>query len=171
MPSDIDLFEKAKLIAAMFHEGQKYGDEPYTAHLVDVDRVLLKFGHTDPVIRAAGRLHDVIEDTSLDAETLAALLTDYPEAAEVVAIVRAVTSKPGKNRRERNKATYPGIRALDKAVIVKLADRIANTARSFLNASSTFDMYKKEHAGFREALYREGELDAMWSYLEMLSSF
>lgn len=176
----MNILEKAKKIASIYHANQKYGEGiPYTQHLNDADETLVKFGYLDLITRAAVYLHDVIEDTDLDATTLLDLLTDSEpsntklelEAQEVVMLVQAVTNRPGKNRAERNAATYPAIRQHTGAVLIKLADRISNTVRAFLNGDSKFSMYQKEYKGFREALYRKGEYDAMWSYLDMLNSF
>lgn len=158
------LVEAARSFAIKAHGDQKYGDEPYSVHLEDVLRVLDGKMIFDEAIRAAGYLHDVVEDTEV---TLEALESVFPR--EVTSLVSAVTSEPGKNRKERNAATYPKIRANHKAVILKLADRVANVRRSLRSGSSTLSMYKKEYQGFRDALYYASlETAPFWEELDSI---
>ena len=59
------IVSKAFLFARGQHEGQKYGERPYTEHLEVVVFQLRLFGHHhDPNLLAAGYLHDVVEGQS-----------------------------------------------------------------------------------------------------------
>ena len=157
------MVEAARIFALHAHGDQKYGEEPYEVHLSAVVAILHE-RFNDSELEAAGWLHDVIEDTPV---SLQELLKVFPEST--VAIVHAVTSEPGANRKERNSATYPKIRTNHKAVIVKLADRIANVRNSIASNSKLLNMYKREYPGFRVALYYEApDIFSMWEELDSL---
>ena len=55
-----------------------------------------------------------------------------------------------------------------KGTILKLADRIANARACAHEGHRKLGMYRKEHPAFREALFREGWADAMWTELDKL---
>lgn len=78
----------------------------------------------------------------------------------------------GRNRHERYAKTYPKIKANKDALIIKLADRIANIEFSKGSNTSFVEMYKKEWSGFYGALFNSEETDPrikkMWQYLEGL---
>lgn len=152
--------------AEKVHEGQLYGaTRPYTHHLDLVAQVLMHHGYRkDRALLNAAWLHDTLEDqparcTPQDLHSLF--------GHDTAMLVEAVTNKPGKNRRERHEATYPGIRAAGtRAVALKLADRIANVEFSQLEGDEgKLKMYQKEHAFFAKTLYKRGELEDMWDRL------
>lgn len=157
-------------LAELHHEDQTYGSYYYTRHLQDVTKVLLNFGYAAPELLVAAILHDTLEDTGLA----------YNEIRDrfgliVAELVYAVTDERGRNRKERHAKTYPKIAAFSTAITLKLADRIANVefclrkdADDTEREKSKFDMYKKEHAEFRLALYDHGGPSEMWDYLESL---
>jgi (p)ppGpp synthase/HD superfamily hydrolase len=158
-----ELPAQAREFARARHTEQRYGDEPYDAHLAAVVLVLQRFGHTDVVLETAAWLHDVVEDTKT---TLVEVEDRF--GAEVTGLVQAVSSEPGRSRKERNALTYPKIRALPQAVILKLADRIANVEHGLAQGSGLVVMYRSEWPAFREALYVPGVADAMWAHLDGL---
>ena len=105
--------ERAIAIAAEAHAGQvdKAG-QPYILHPL---RVLLRVdGHDERIVAA---LHDVVEDSSVTLERLAA----EGFSAEVLVAVAALTKRPGESRLEaaHRAAANPIARA------VKLADNAA----------------------------------------------
>jgi (p)ppGpp synthase/HD superfamily hydrolase len=162
---ELSLVDRAREFGAARHAraGQLYGGQPYSVHLEAVEKVLLSFGYTDPVLLAAAWLHDTKEDTGATSEELVALFGD-----EVAHIVDLVTDKPGKNRRERHTATYPLIAADEKATVLKLADRIANVEACVAARDlGRLRMYQKEHGHFREVLWRPGTGD-LWDHLDGL---
>lgn len=136
-----------------------YGEgEPYSVHLEDVETILIEFNHISSTLRAAAWLHDVLEDVLTTTEQREKFKTEFP--GYLYLIVEAVTSEPGKNRKERNTKTYPKIANLDYAIVLKLADRISNGRASVRKAfsvdtkyNSKYSMYKKEYPEFRAALY------------------
>ena len=101
-----DSFEQARTLALASHAGQLYGDVAYAKHLESVIEVLERFGArldddwTAPIL-VAGWLHDAVEDTPLDLDTVRTQLGDT-----VADLVWRVTDEPGANRRERKAATY-----------------------------------------------------------------
>jgi GTP diphosphokinase / guanosine-3',5'-bis(diphosphate) 3'-diphosphatase len=107
--------ERAIAIAAQAHAGQfdKAG-KPYILHPM---RVLLRVEGTSEQIAAV--LHDVVEDSSVTLEHLAA----EGFKAEVLAAVEALTKKPGESRIQAaaRAAANPIARA------VKLADNAENS--------------------------------------------
>lgn len=158
-----DLEQRAQRLAAHYHQGQSYGEKPYTAHLADVVAVLKRFGVTNPVLLAAGWLHDAIEDTSVTFEQLEAEF-----GQDVANLVAAVTSESGSNRKERNAKTYLKIRENPDAVVLKLCDRIANVEASLQTHPPKLKMYRSEFPTFQAALKQEGAGQKLWEHLEEL---
>lgn len=149
----------AKRFAIRAHGQQKYSvDFPYSFHLQQVENVLMTFGHFEEDIRIAAWLHDTLEDTEATYEEI---LTRFGE--QVATLVACVTEPKGGNRAWRHAQTYPKIAANGQAVLLKLADRIAN-----VEAGGKMDMYLKEHVEFKRALFKQGEHEEMWTYLDSL---
>lgn len=160
----MNIAEKAKEFAIAQHGTQKYGEHPYSYHLARVSQVLAQFGYAgDEAIAAAGWLHDTLEDTPTTYEML---VSEFGK--ETADIVFAVTSEPGENRAERFRKTALKIQSNKKALIVKLADRIANTEASLQSNPKLYKMYVKEFPLFKELLYnpKDVELLPLWNRLE-----
>lgn len=148
------------------HGDQMYGDRPYVEHLVDVVWVLKRHYVATSEVVAAAYLHDTVEDTDY---TLKEIRDEFGN--EIADMVHAVTSEPGKNRKERNAATYPKIAATPGAVALKLADRISNVRASWKTQDRRLFMYYREYPGFRKALFdldRDPGLAPMWKTLDEL---
>jgi len=151
----------ARTFAVKAHGDQRYGDLPYVAHLDKTAEEMIRIVAEEPLLQPAkliliqaAYLHDVLEDTTF-------ALDDFSE--DVVALVKAVTDEPGKNRKERKSKTYPKIFSFGiHATAVKLADRIANVLSSRYNDQRLFKMYKDEFEEFEKALRVPGELDKAW---------
>src|SRR5689334_382384 len=134
---------KAEMYAEIKHSGQTYNEEvPYTFHLKNVVKVLERFDLTDPIWICCAWLHDVIEDTTGSYNDIKIRFGE-----EVAERVYRVTSELGRNREERNKKTYPKIAEDRNAVLLKLADRIANVEYGLASGGKT-DMYAKEFPSF-----------------------
>lgn len=169
----MDLITQAKQFATQRHvldNRQLYGNVlPYTHHLQDVERVLIRFGpahvgYLRDVVLAAAWLHDVIEDTRGRANEVRQRDLEELFGEQVADLVYAVTCEDGPNRKTRNALTYPKIRAAgQQATRLKLADRIANVEFG----GRAVGMYIKEHADFKNALFvsADGNED-LWDYLE-----
>lgn len=161
-----NIVERARVFAAIAHANQTYGGGPYTAHLHDVVLTLEEFGHDGKNMKAAGYVHDVVEDCGVEYATLVDVFNE-----EIAEMVYCVSNEPGANRKERHLKTYPKIRSNAQALALKLADRISNVKNCILTDNAKYDgMYKKEHAGFKAALYCEGQHAVMWKWLDFLLS-
>lgn len=175
----MDLLTQAKAFATRKHvldNQQLYGHVlPYTHHLQDVERVLIRFDITHEVMLTAAWLHDLVEDTAGRHNEVRARDVEELFGEDVAKLVAAVTSEPGPNRKTRNPLTYPKIRAAGQdAVALKLADRIANI--EFGGRASK--MYRDEYKDFCHGLHG-GELETrlyagapsvedMWACLDAL---
>lgn len=159
----MDILAAAKSYATLHHvirKGQLYGNVPYTHHLDQADRVLIRFDETRLFMRVAIWLHDVVEDTDVKLRDIEENFGD-----EVALLVGAVTSEEGPSRRVRNALTYPKIRAAGtNAVRLKLADRIANVE----NGGGSVAMYAREYSDFRHALHDQSDTQniPLWSFLD-----
>ena len=151
--------KQSQQFAISKHGNQKYGEHPYSYHLNYVVNILTEYGYAkDDAIISAGWLHDTIEDTDT---THAMLVLEFNQ--EIADIVWAVSSEPGKNRQAKFRNTAPKIISNKKALIIKLADRIANTEASLANNPKLYQMYVKEFALFHELLYQDNL--PMWERL------
>lgn len=137
-------------------------------HLEAVQAVLARFGIDDEVVRAAAWLHDVLEDNPNVHR--ADLERSLPE--DVVAIVDACTDGEGQSREERKMRPLRLIPQVHNAVLVKLADRIANVEASIEDHhDDRVAMYRLEHDTFVESLRESPSTPSaqpMWSHLEQL---
>ncbi len=177
----MNILQSAKLFATQKHvldNKQLYGSIlPYTHHPQEVEQVLIRFGWEEDInLRCGSWLHDVIEDTRGKANEVK--IRDIRElfGDDVAALVDAVTTVEGENRKIRNALTYPRIRAAGiRAVSLKLADRTANVEFSLANGGLS-DMYREEHPDFRHGCYisevpnteAADRMLKMWHYLNGL---
>lgn len=77
--------EVARQIAEKQHEGQKYGDKPYTAHVQEVVDAVR------PELKPAAYLHDVVEDTRISPRRLA----EQGVSNRTIDTVNILTRRPG----------------------------------------------------------------------------
>lgn len=161
---DLKKAEAAMLFAIKKHGAQKYGDQPYLTHLVQVVNVLSEFGYSDNLtIISAGWLHDVLEDTDATREELASKF-----GTPIAYAVWCVTSEIEGNRMHRLQSVIPKLESSEPALIVKLADRIANTEKSKTDNNRLHSAYSRENYLLRECFYRrkfENNLNLMWDRL------
>ena len=158
--------DKAKAYAVLKHSGQTHGTRPFTSHLTEVVNTLHEFGYKDDDLTAAAWLHDVVEDTDVIIEEI------YQAFGNRIGdLVDALTDGNGKTRVEKKKKPYATIPLIKGAVIVKLADRIANVRHTVEEGSTAeryFKTYKREHPGFTSALRKNGEAIKMWEEVDAL---
>lgn len=170
----METLEKIKKFALKSHKDTKhYYDEflPYEFHLRMVNKAIKDFLHIiseewRDIVIAAGWLHDCVEDARKSYNDI----VKATGSKEVAEIVRAVTSDlRGRNREEKfSPQVYEDIRNTPYATFVKLCDRIANVQYSKMTGSSMFDKYKKEHVKFRKELFKTGQFEEVWAYLDDL---
>jgi GTP pyrophosphokinase len=123
-----DLVRKAYELAHRLHEGQfRRSGEPYIHHPLMVASYLADLNMDGPSI-AAGILHDVLEDTAVTRDELAA---EFPEP--IPSIVQGVTKISRINFQTTHEAQVENLRLMILAmaqdirvVIVKLCDRLHN---------------------------------------------
>ncbi len=129
-PESLALIRKAADYAYAHHEGQlRKSGEPYTVHLDNVAYILAEL-RCGPKTIAAGFLHDVIEDTGITKEELAAEFDD-----EIVELVEAVTKIGALKFLNKHDPEYQAANhrkifiamAKDvRVILIKLADRLHN---------------------------------------------
>lgn len=111
--------------AAQAHAGQdRKGDgSPYIRHPVEVARLLHREGVDDDVTTAAALLHDVVEDTDVDAAEIRERF-----GSEVHALVEAMTEdksiEPYRARKEHHREQVEA--AGPATVRIYVADKLAN---------------------------------------------
>lgn len=165
------LYFEALVFATEAHGAQMYDkDKPYLFHLANVCQTLNRFGFTIakyPTIQISGILHDVVEDTDVKLKEVRGRFGN-----EVADIVDLVTDKPGETREVRHLATYPLIAKNEKAIIVKLADRITNVEYSdFTSNLKQWRKYRREYQYFRETLMPGSAMlltMKMWQHLDRM---
>ena len=71
--ADLDLLRRAYFFSALHHRGQvRASGEPYLVHPLEVADILADM-RLDEIAVATGLLHDVVEDTLVDLETIKAV--------------------------------------------------------------------------------------------------
>lgn len=151
--NDLSVVAAARLAVAA-HDGQRYGDLPYEAHLRDVAKICEPYGHQAVIV---AWLHDTLEDTNLDRPTIERMF-----GWDVGLAVVYLTDPPGSSRAERKMEMYrklssevlqrnPGTKRL--VYIVKAADRLANVRACVASGNtSRLRMYRQEHEEFIRAI-------------------
>ena len=165
--SSTDIVSRARASAVAAHGEQRYAGQPYVVHLDAVAALLAPYGATAQTI---GYLHDVVEDTPVPLQRIR---DEFGE--QVAECVGLVTDVPGENRKERKARTNAKLAKVtgdaQLALIVKAADRLANLRTSARDQrDSKLDMYRREHPAFREAAFRPGLCDELWSEIERILS-
>ena len=157
--------KEAAYFAISKHGNQTYDGYPYYYHLEQVVDVLKEFEFTEDKYIISGYLHDVLEDGDASYNDIKDLF-----GVDVAEIVYSVSDELGRNRKERKAKTYPKIRANKDAIIVKLADLIANLRNSLLKKPHMAEMYANEFEGFKNELYDQSHYEAsrMWVELEKI---
>jgi (p)ppGpp synthase/HD superfamily hydrolase len=156
--TDKDL-QNALFVSENAHKNQTYDEVfPYMKHIYDVINVLKRFGFNSNKMLIAAALHDIIEDTALSYNKVKKYF-----GLEVAEMVYCVTDELGRDREEKKKKTLPKTASNPDAIILKLADRIAN-----IEHGGKVDMYVKEYSEFKGALYLNTPKDGlvMWAYLD-----
>jgi (p)ppGpp synthase/HD superfamily hydrolase len=150
------------------HATQTYDEYPYFKHLENVYNVLIQFGYDEgnplhvPLLAAAW-LHDVLEDSS---RSYADLKEQFGE--DVAEIVFCMTDEIARTRKEKKQKTYQKIRSNKSAIIVKVADRIANIEHAKKNRPDKLKMYAAEQKEFQDELRVYEHIIPMWNYLDKL---
>ncbi len=125
---DVDLIRRAYLFSALHHRGQKRASgEPYLVHPLEVAGILADM-RLDEVSVSTGLLHDVVEDTLVDLETIRSYFGD-----EIALLVDGLTKIAHISNLSKEKQQAENVRKMVLAmitdvrvVLIKLADRLHN---------------------------------------------
>ena len=149
---------KSRNYAIDKHKSQRYGSYPYEVHLTNVVSILLHFGaqlQKDTDLFSAAWLHDVIEDTDADKAWITSNCGE--DVRKIVELVSNIKD-PSKSKLENKEKTFKYIATNQDAIIVKLADRIANVEFSLLHGNiEMIKKYKEEQSLIRDIISHEIE--------------
>ncbi|MGH7501434.1 MAG: RelA/SpoT family protein [Longimicrobiales bacterium] len=125
---DVAMITRAYLFSSHAHAGQRRASgEAYTAHLVEVARILADL-HLDSVSIAAALIHDVVEDTQVTLDNVEAEFG--PEVARIVDGVTKIGKVQFQSTTEQQVENYRKLllsMAQDaRVIVIKLADRLHN---------------------------------------------
>lgn len=125
---DVDLIRRAYLFSALHHRGQKRASgEPYLVHPLEVAHLLAEM-RLDEVSVSTGLLHDVVEDTLVDLDTIRSYFGD-----EITGLVDGLTKIAHISNLSKERQQAENVRKMVLAmitdvrvVLIKLADRLHN---------------------------------------------
>lgn len=155
----------ARRFAVRYHGDQKYGIRPYVYHLDMVADLLVPYGIE---ARILGYLHDLREDTAVWPRQI------YLEfGLPMLEYCELLKDPGGETRAEKKEALHARLARVKEshflALIAKVADRLANVRVSVADeCADKLEMYRREHAEFRHAVYRPGLCDPLWIQLDEL---
>lgn len=155
----------ARSIAVEAHDDQMYGRHPYSHHLDAVAELARRYGDD---AEAVAYLHDVMED--VEGMTLNLLREHFGD--EVAEAVDLLSDPPGSTRKERKARAYSRLATTTNrlALVVKPCDRLANMRACVADGSERLlEVYRSEHPAFREAAFRPGLCDEIWSELDEIA--
>jgi GTP diphosphokinase / guanosine-3',5'-bis(diphosphate) 3'-diphosphatase len=126
--ANVDLIRRAYLFSALHHRGQKRASgEPYLVHPLAVADILADM-RLDEVSISTGLLHDVVEDTLVDLNTLRSYFGD-----EITSLVDGLTKIAQISDLSKEQQQAENVRKMVLAmitdvrvVLIKLADRLHN---------------------------------------------
>src|SRR5688500_17771623 len=126
--ADIELIRRAYLFSALHHRGQKRASgEPYLVHPLEAADILAEM-RLDEVSVSTGLLHDVVEATLVDLDTIRTYFGD-----EVTLLVDGLTkiahiSDLSKERQQAENVRKMVLAMITdvRVVLIKLADRLHN---------------------------------------------
>ena len=126
--ADLDLLRRAYFFSARAHKGQtRASGEPYLVHPLEVANILADM-RLDEVSVATGLLHDVVEDTLAEPETIREYFgEDVSHLVEGLTKIAQISSQSKEVQQAENVRKMLLARVDDvRVVLVKLADRLHN---------------------------------------------
>src|SRR5438067_11965671 len=126
--ADLDLLRRAYFFSAREHKGQtRASGEPYLVHPLEVGNILADM-RLDAISVSTGLLHDVVEDTLVDLETIRQYFGD-----EITQLVDGLTKIAQISNISQEEQQAENVRKMllamikdVRVVLVKLADRLHN---------------------------------------------
>ncbi len=168
------MLEKLLAFAMKHHGEQKYGDKPYSYHLLQVYQECKEYGI---LVQILAILHDIKEDTKVTDDEIIEFFKTLDEVKEeqydfLLQCIKYISDEEGVNRKERKQKTNQKLSLIKEdfyiVLIVKLADRYCNTKNSYENNANLFHMYKKEYEDFKKSVYRQHLSESLWQKLDSL---
>lgn len=174
--AELELLKKAYLFSAREHKGQiRQSGEPYLTHPLEVANILAEM-HLDVACVSVGLLHDVLEDTLTDRQTLREYFGE--DVAHLVDGVTKISKIRFSSQEEQQAENFRKLllAMVDdiRVILVKLADRLHNMRtlehlppeKQKRIAQETLDIYAPIALRLGMARIR-GELeDLAFSYLD-----
>jgi (p)ppGpp synthase/HD superfamily hydrolase len=145
------LYQTALTLAVQAHAGQirKHNGTPYIVHPIMVARIVEGAGFGEDVV-AAALLHDVLEDTEVNAQALEAVV-----GSEVLHMVQALSEEKGMEWRARKALYIETVVAAGESVwAISVSDKIHN-AESLL-------AFHGEVGNAAWSVFNKGKVDKMW---------
>ena len=149
--ADVEMIRRAYMFSALHHKGQKRASgEPYLIHPIEVANILATM-RLDEVSVSTGLLHDVVEDTLVDLDTIRSYF-----GSEITNLVDGLTKIAQISDLSKEKQQAENVRKMVLAmvtdvrvVLIKLADRLHNMrTMQYLNpekrariSQETLDIY------------------------------
>lgn len=164
-----DLVATARAFAIKAHasidQRRRYTGEPYIVHPAKVVRIVSGTPHTKAMLAAAW-LHDVVEDTPVTMEDLAAVFPK--QVVELVDWLTEHTTPADGNRATRKRIECDRIgRAPAAAQTIKLADLIDNTSSIVAHDPEFAVTYLAELASLLDAMTRGDRTLHQWALMQL----
>lgn len=136
-------------LARRFHDGQYRKDGlPFVVHPLKVCCTLISYGIVDDTILAAALLHDVLEECEEKLPLKGReLISEYGISEEVYEIIELLTKEPGLDQYELS-VYFKEIEKNPKAALIKLADRLHNSATMYTFSVLKMRKYISETSEF-----------------------
>lgn len=126
--ADLNILRRAYFFSALHHKDQKRASgEPYLTHPLEVANILAE-QRLDVISVSTGLLHDVVEDTLVDFDTLKKFFGD-----EITLLVEGLTKIANISNLSKEEQQAENVRKMilamvkdARVVLIKLADRLHN---------------------------------------------
>ena len=126
--ADLDVIRRAYEIAEKMHDGQlRKSGEPFVIHPIEVATMLAEMNMDLPSI-AAGMLHDVVEDTSMTYDDVAAEFgVEIANLVDGVTKLKKIpTSSKEEQQAENLRKMFLSMASDIRVILIKLVDRLHN---------------------------------------------
>tara|TARA_R110002126_G_C10329355_1_gene489729 strand:+ start:163 stop:678 length:516 start_codon:yes stop_codon:yes gene_type:complete len=148
----MDGIERALMYAYRAHRGQvrKYTGEPYITHPISVCAIVESVEHDESMLMAA-LLHDVVEDTAITLDEIAANFGN-DVACHVEDLTDVSTPSDGNRKIRKDMDRAHTSHASNDAKTIKLADLIHNSSSITQYDTDFAAIYMKEKKSLLEVL-------------------
>jgi (p)ppGpp synthase/HD superfamily hydrolase len=157
----------AREFAAEKHGERQHAGRPLMTHLDEVAVLVREHGELHQVI---AYLHHLLCDTEVTGKQI-----EEEFGSLAASCVGLLSGKPHDDPKEQRRLTYAELAkvgAADEmaaALVVKVADRLANVQDSFLKEEKgKIRKYRRDHRDFSAAVFRPGIADELWRELNEL---